>query len=215
MLSSTSRGRGVSEASTVVFAHSSSKISTCLGYLPGLIVISCEADPAAVIELCRRYSPCILLADAAFIVNFPIMLRQELRKQGDRTLVMAIYSSEQCPSRELLDLGCSGVISGDASSDELRRAIDAILFGELYYPRKVLSDVIRSLLSPFEVQQLTRREKEILQMIAQGYSNGEIASALFISKETVRWHQRSLYSKIGTSNRKEMATFPKALHRAS
>jgi DNA-binding NarL/FixJ family response regulator len=199
---------------TVVLVESSFAFSN-LSEVPDLSVIPCKAEPAAVAELCDKSFPCILIAEQNFILSLPLPVRQRLRLHGDQIHTVAVYSMECCQATELLHLGCSGVIREDISSTELRRAIDALTRGELWYPRLVLSDVIRSLVSPFESKRLTRRETEILQMISLGHSNSEIAKTLFISRETVRWHQRSLYSKIGTRDRKQVAAYCKNERRAS
>jgi DNA-binding NarL/FixJ family response regulator len=178
-----------------------------------LNIIRCKAEPNTVVSLCEKSLPCILIADEKFILALPSALRQELLKQRDQMQIIAVNSAEFSYA-ELLQLGCSGAIHPDMTCVALRRAIDALDRGELWFPRKVLSDAIRNLAQTLEPN-LTRREKEILQMISDGYSNGEIAKALFITRDTVRWHQRSLYSKIGTRNRKEVAAFYKNERRAS
>jgi len=67
--------------------------------------------------------------------------------------------------------------------------------------------MIRDLLSAESPRKLTRREKEILRLVGQGYKNQEIAEQLFISRETVRWHLRSLYPKIGVQDRLSAAFY--------
>jgi NarL family two-component system response regulator LiaR len=100
-------------------------------------------------------------------------------------------------------LGCSGVLQRDASSETLRRAVAAVAAGELWVPRKVSSRLLHNALHNDATRHLTRRESEILKLIYKGLNNQKIADQLFISRETVRWHLRSLYSKIGVSTRQE------------
>jgi DNA-binding CsgD family transcriptional regulator len=66
---------------------------------------------------------------------------------------------------------------------------------------------VRGLLSSQSRHNLTPREGQILDLISRGRSNRDIAEELFISRETVRWHIRTLYAKIGVRDRTEAATY--------
>jgi DNA-binding NarL/FixJ family response regulator len=100
-----------------------------------------------------------------------------------------------------LRLGCSGVIPRAVSDETFGRAVHAIFDGEIWVPRKVLSRLVQSFLFGEPERRLTRREVEVLKLICLGSTNQQIADELFISRETVRWHVRSLYSKIGVNDR--------------
>ncbi|MBI5822679.1 MAG: response regulator transcription factor [Chloroflexi bacterium] len=102
-----------------------------------------------------------------------------------------------------------GVLSADATEDELAAAVLAVgeglwvgapgLVGELMrFPRAGESSSEDSLVEP-----LTAREKEVLQLMAQGLANKQIALALGISEHTVKFHLSSLYAKLGVSSRTE------------
>jgi NarL family two-component system response regulator LiaR len=84
-------------------------------------------------------------------------------------------------------------------------AVKAIGDGDLWYPRAVLSALVRRSILNRSVSQkrLTSREMEILRLLGMETKNQTIADQLFISRETVRWHLRALYSKIGVNNRSE------------
>ena len=92
------------------------------------------------------------------------------------------------------------MIQRNASEALLLKSIETIFAGELWVPRAVLSQMVRTSLGNNPLK-LTSRETEILDMITRGLKNQEIADLLFISRETVRWHIRSLYSKIGVGPR--------------
>ena len=80
-------------------------------------------------------------------------------------------------------------------------ALRAVADGELWAPRKVISGLVREWVNESSPRQLTGRESEILALIAGGYTNRQIAESLFITRETVRWHVRSIYAKLGASDR--------------
>jgi DNA-binding NarL/FixJ family response regulator len=97
-------------------------------------------------------------------------------------------------------MGCAGVLSRSATTAKARQAVQAISSGELWADRKTLSHLVRELLSEAN-HHLTRREAEIQALLGEGLRNHEIADRLFISPQTVRWHLRSMYSKLGTHDR--------------
>ncbi len=173
-------------------------------------VVVCPPVFSELEGLCANSLPCIVLAEEAFIRSFPQRFHQRLRRYGNQILLLAISSPSASYVGELLEFGCAGVVAKDITVKELTRAMDAMIRGEFWFPRIVMSDILRRVLPKFEAHRLTPREKEVLIMIADGHSNDAIAKALFISRETVRWHQRSLYSKVGTSDRRQLAAMWKA-----
>ncbi len=101
----------------------------------------------------------------------------------------------------LMRLGCMGFVGERASAAAIGEAIRALGKGEIWANRRFLAEFIRGLLSAQSPRNLTARENEILNLISKGRSNREIADQLFISRETVRWHIRTLYAKIGVHDR--------------
>jgi DNA-binding NarL/FixJ family response regulator len=98
-------------------------------------------------------------------------------------------------------MGCTGVVPYEVTVQMLRKAIVAICDGELWLPRKVLSKVAHDAFQKSIVRKVTQRESEIFKLVCLGFTNQQIAEHLFISRETVRWHLRGLYSKIGVESR--------------
>lgn len=145
----------------------------------------------------------VMLVSEAFIRKAGQDLLNRLIRDAVFLKVLVIGKMTPSASHDLLNLGCAGLLDENAPPEEVRRAIHAVSRGELWFSRQVLSTVIRSRqISTVTEKGLTSREKEILRLIGQGFNNQEIASALFISRETVRWHMRSLYSKLGMHDRK-------------
>jgi DNA-binding NarL/FixJ family response regulator len=94
-----------------------------------------------------------------------------------------------------------GFIRTGAPPRELRRAVEAVASGEFWAPRKLIARVFQDVLSANNPRKLTSRETEILTLVAQGNTNQQIAHTLCISRETVRWHMRMLYGKLGVHDR--------------
>ena len=80
------------------------------------------------------------------------------------------------------------------------RAVKAVLADELWVDRRTLSRIVQNMLHGIRCG-LTPREIEIYGLLAEGLRNCQIAERLFISVNTVRWHLRSIYSKLGTHDR--------------
>lgn len=115
--------------------------------------------------------------------------------------------------REALSRGIRGVLHQDQPLKQLLRGIKAVLDGELWYSRRVMSECLREGLPgarPAEGEAasgeaLSAREREVLLLIAQGLTNEEIAQRLCISLSTVKKHLCNIYDKIQVSNRIQAA----------
>jgi len=176
---------------------------------------TCGVSLEAVQSLALVLRPALLLADEGEMGNLEI--GRLLRSLPQRCLQVLVFSD--APSGETIErhlmLGCAGVIANQAPTETLSKAIDSIFRGELWVPRKLLSYLFQQSLALQPSRSLTRRELEILKLICAGATNREIADRLFISRETVRWHLRSLYSKIGAQNREAAVQFAQDLESGS
>ncbi len=169
-------------------------------------ILELKGEPSEILAGCHKLGPCLLIASEQFILSLDPRFLLELTGDGHLNKILAICNSETnlVPELDLLQLGCSGVLWTDMPVSDMHRALHAVARGELWFSRIVLSNAIRKLLSASSSRRLTPREREVLQLIGQGYNNRKIAEKLFISRETVRWHVRSLYAKIGTHDRKRV-----------
>jgi DNA-binding NarL/FixJ family response regulator len=102
-------------------------------------------------------------------------------------------------------MGCVGLVSRDFTAEQAFRALSAVLDGELWLSRKTSSQTLLKLIREAKYH-LTSRESQILSLLGEGLKNHEIAERLFISPQTVRWHLRSLYTKLGTHDRNSAAS---------
>ena len=103
----------------------------------------------------------------------------------------------------LLRCGVSGFLTSDTTPDRLSLALKSVMKGELWLSRKYQSSLIRKSLFQLD-RQFTPRERQILDCIAAGETNCDIARRLFITRETVRWHLRCVYGKLGVHSRKAL-----------
>jgi DNA-binding NarL/FixJ family response regulator len=164
-------------------------------------VTKCSGTPEEGLALCRTLVPCILVVTEAFIekVNFEKFCQAVDFGRSIRVLV-EIEDHNRGKTARLIRMGCAGVLSRNASPEIMCRAVKAVLTDELWVDRKTLSRIVQNILHGIRCG-LTPREIEIYGLLAEGLRNCQIAERLFISVNTVRWHLRSLYSKLGTHDR--------------
>ena len=107
-------------------------------------------------------------------------------------------------ARAALRHGARGFIHAGMELDQIARAVEVAHEGEIVAPRKLLEYLIAND-DPTDLDALTIRQREILQLVAQGLSNAQIAKNLFLSESTVKQHLRATYKVLGVSDRKEAA----------
>lgn len=103
--------------------------------------------------------------------------------------------------KKMMENGASGYILKNSSKEELLKAIHAVCDGGIYFSREVgeaLKQYQKS--SVTEIPVLSRREKEVLELIAEGYTNPQIAEKLFVSPFTVDSHRKNLIAKLNVKN---------------
>jgi DNA-binding NarL/FixJ family response regulator len=129
---------------------------------------------------------------------------REIRRRVPETRILAltVHKAEEF-ILEVLQSGADGYIPKDASSSELMMAIKSILMGKRYLSPSVSNVVIEGYLESRRTSEfitpwgkLTKREREILKLIAEGYKNKDIADYLCISVKTVEKHRSNLMKKL-------------------
>jgi DNA-binding NarL/FixJ family response regulator len=88
--------------------------------------------------------------------------------------------------------------------EQIARATEVAARGEIVVPRSILEQLVTDE-DPADIDALTARQREILELVAKGYSNARIAKDLFLSESTVKQHLRATYKILGVNDRKEAA----------
>lgn len=161
------------------------------------------ANGQEVIGLLRRgLKPDIVLLD----YEMPLLNGLETLEQIKRDYFgVKVILLTMLHSRELIQsavaAGVNGFLFKNASLDELRDAIQRVSRGETYFASEVALTLLKPDQSPEKAQlaQLTERETEVLQLVAQGFSSTEIGARLFISPRTVDTHRNNLIQKLGVN----------------
>jgi DNA-binding NarL/FixJ family response regulator len=156
--------------------------------------------PAEILRLGRRPVPALLVIEEVAARTFP---RDAFRTSRSGLQVLVVSEDLRGSTyREFLEIGCSGVLARGASPQTVRKAIDSIFAGELWAPRKILSHVVQDAVGSKKPPKLTAREAEVLHLIGRGFTNQKIADQMCLSRDTIRWHIRGLYAKIGARDRR-------------
>jgi DNA-binding NarL/FixJ family response regulator len=166
----------------------------------GIEVIGEAENGREAVALAERLRPDVVLLD----VEMPVMgARQAMERMLEnspvpRVIIVTMHDDPRLV-RELIGLGASAYLVKSASIEELHTAVRTAASspaGNVIIPPKTLRD-------PTEAGGLSRRELEVLVMVARGMSNQQIAISLHLSEATVKRHLANIYPKIGVSSRGE------------
>ncbi len=145
----------------------------------------------------------LLIVDLAMPRLGGIDVITELRRTHKqlKILVLSMYDDAQFVARAM-KAGANGYLLKHALDEDLFRAIDAVFKGDEFISKLIDQDALREF--TFDDSDLTSREKEVLHLIAEGKTNGEIAQVLSISPHTVTRHRANLMKKLNVHNRVEL-----------
>jgi len=155
-------------------------------------------NAASCLDFLKRGQPDVIFMDVNLPDKSGTELCKEVKKLYPHILILGLSTfNQQAVVRNMMDNGASGYVLKNATKEELLEAIDVVLNGERYFSQ----EVVLSLNEPQPQQPvITRREKEVLQLIAEGLTNAEIAEKLFISVPTVNTHRKSILEKFDVKN---------------
>jgi DNA-binding NarL/FixJ family response regulator len=179
-----------------------------------LAVVGEAGSGLEAIELVKTVQPDVVVMDMAMPEMNGLHAAREILKQrpSTRILILSMYSDEQYV-RNALDAGVHGYILKGALETDMIRAIRAVAAGQQYLSPELASVLIRALQSksgtvdddPYE--RLTQREKQVLQLIAHGKSNKEIAVLLDLSVNTVAVHRANLMNTLQIHKAAELVLY--------
>ena len=188
-----------------------SGLTTMIG-LQGDMEIVGEADNGrAAVELAQRLSPDIVLMDITMPELNGIDATQQIAvlDPPPKIIVLSLHADQRHVT-DALKAGASGYVVKDSPLEELVLAIRAVCQGRVYLSPQVAGGVLHDYrrcvpgsASP-DFATLSAREREVLQLIAEGKSTKAIASALYVSKKTIDTHRAHILSKLHASSVAEL-----------
>lgn len=178
-----------------------------------LEVVGEAADGNMALSLAQDLLPDVILLDISMPGLNGIEVIQNLMRmqQNTNVLILTVHEDEGL-LQEAFRLGAKGYIVKRAVESELINAIRAVSRGDLYVHSAMTHSLVKGL-SPTPPQEeegitaLTRREVEILRLIAQGFTNRQIAEKLSISVRTVESHRANLMGKLNLGSRVELVRY--------
>lgn len=144
------------------------------------------------------------IIDIAFVdINLPdisgIELCAKIKKEFSNVHVLGLSTFKQRSYvSEMIKNGASGYLLKSADKEEIKEAITSVLQGKMYFSININAKA--ETIGEDELPTLTRREKEILQMIAEGLTTNDIAQKIFLSPYTVDTHRKNLLTKFEVHN---------------
>ncbi len=184
-------------------------LRTILGFQEGIEVVGEASDGQEVVALAESLAPDVILMDIRMSKLDGVEATRRIKAQNPQigVIVLTNYDDDRYVF-EGIEAGASGYLLKDISSDDLAQAIRRVAQGESLMAPSVLRKVLDEFAHRAEEKELlhealTPRELEVLQALARGLKNEEIAEELFITEKTVKSHLGRIFSKLGVSDRSQ------------
>ena len=170
---------------------------------PDLRVVATATDGERLLEAIRRFKPDVVALDIQMPYMDGLTCLKHIRseKLAVRVLVISAFGDVQS-LRAALEGGADGFALKTDPPQSTLAAIRQVAAGQMVFPDAVRRWMTRSANEP---NTLTEREESVLALVAEGKSNPQIGVALGLSENTVKFHLRNLFAKLGVSNRTEAA----------
>lgn len=175
-------------------------------------VIGEATDGFECLNAISKLNPNVVILDIGMPKCDGLKVLQIMKDQKMSTKALILTSKEEPDFlMRAVDMGCDGFVLKSSDSTVLRKAIHAVYNGEMYIQPSLmpmLNETISTRDTAMDkLNDLTRREIDVLKLLAEGLFNKEIASRLNISERTVKNHVSNIFKKISVSDRTQAAVF--------
>ncbi len=175
---------------------------------PDMSVVASVANGLEIIEACRTRRVDVVLMDIRMPQLDGLAATEEIMTQADppRILILTTFGLDEYVSTAIV-AGASGFLLKDASSSDLIDAVRLVAAGDVAIAPSLVRVVVEQARASLQVRrvpgidQLTERESQVLQHLAAGRSNAEIAEQLYLSEATVKTHLSRVLTKLGVRDR--------------
>lgn len=179
----------------------------------GAEIIGEAQDGITALEQLQNLHPDAVLMDIAMPRMNGIEATRRIHQKYPKCniLILSMYNSPNLVS-QALQAGASGYILKDSMVEELKNALETVMRGDIFISQLIEGFVMESLIphlasAEYEKQQLTRREYEVLQCLAEGKSVSQIAEELCVSIYTVYTHQSNIKQKLNLQSQAEIIRY--------
>jgi two-component system, NarL family, response regulator NreC len=181
---------------------------------PDIIVIGEADEGRAAVKLACELQPDIVIMDIAMPLLSGLEATRQIKHNcpAIKILILSMYDNEEY-IRQALAFGAMGYLLKDATAEELIGAVRAIHRGEAVLSPPITRLVLENYLRWGDIQKdhssdgLSPREREVLQLIAEGYTNKQMAEILSLSIKTIQTHRMNLMSKLGLHDRADLIKY--------
>ena len=170
---------------------------------PDMAVVAEAADGAQAIEMFRKHDPDLAVLDMRMPVKNGIETTRELRKNNPeaRILILTAFDGDE-EIHKALEAGAQGYVLKNSTGEKLIPAVRAVAAGQRWVPKEIASRLTARNL----FEELTPRELQVLQQLARGMSNKEIADYFKITEYTAKDHLKNILAKLRVADRTEAVT---------
>jgi DNA-binding NarL/FixJ family response regulator len=196
----------------VILADDHAMVAEGLGRLISEVadLVGQVADGRQLVDSARRLKPDIIISDVSMPVMSGLDALRQLKAEGSqaRFIFLTMHTEAQLAT-EAMRAGASGYLLKAAAGEELFEAIRAAMAGRVYLSPHIAGDVLRTISERANQgeRELTSRQREVLQLIAQGKRMKEIAADLNISVRTVEGHKSQLLVALGVKSTVDLVKF--------
>ena len=174
-------------------------------------VLATAGDGRQALDLVRELKPQVVVIDTALPLLSGLEVARIVQRDHPavRTLLLSGSSSVEF-APQAIRAGAAGVLLKRAEIVELQLAIRAVARGDTYFSSAISGSILSSYVQMMDASEehgLTDREREVLQLIAEGYGNQEIAAACCISVKTVEAHKTNMMKKLSLTSRNELLMY--------
>ena len=182
---------------------------------PGLTVVGEAADGLDALRLCAELQPDTLIVDVGMpkLNGIDVAARTQKMERPPRVIILSMHSDESYIIRALT-AGARAYLLKDATDEDLLPAVRAVASGKPFFSPAVTAVLVEDYMGRLKARGLsdsyhllTDREKEVLQLLAEGRSNKEVATLLDLGLSTVESHRANLMQKLNLHNTAEIVLY--------